>query len=119
MFGYDIQKVDVYQERFIVARTQGTLMLGDLESCKLSEIPWESDLTERFFFDSDKVKPAVLIQHTVLIQQSLRGVMLCLVPSQHCAHDRAMHSHLPQLHDTAATSGFMQICPAQRHQHPC
>jgi hypothetical protein len=55
VFGYDIQKVDVYQERFIVARTQGTLMLGDLESCKLSEVPWESDLSERFFFDSDKV----------------------------------------------------------------
>lgn len=55
VFGYDIQKVDVYQERFIVVRTQGTLMLGDLESCKLSEVPWESDLTERFFFDSEKV----------------------------------------------------------------
>lgn len=55
VFGYEIQKVDVYQERFIVARTQGTLMLGDLDSCKLSEIPWNSDLTERFYFDSDKV----------------------------------------------------------------
>lgn len=55
VFGYEIQKVDLYQDRFIVARTQGTLMLGDLESCRLSEIPWDSDLTERFFFDSDKV----------------------------------------------------------------
>lgn len=62
VFGYDIQKVDVYQERFIVARTQGTLMLGDLESCKLSELPWDSDLTERFFFDSDKVPLTTLVK---------------------------------------------------------
>jgi hypothetical protein len=55
VFGDDIQKVDIYQERFIVARTQRHLMLGDLVSCKLSEIPWESDLTERFYFDGDKV----------------------------------------------------------------
>jgi intraflagellar transport protein 172 len=55
VYAHEIQKVDVYQERFIVARTQATLMLGDLDSCKLSEIPWESDQTERFFFDSEKV----------------------------------------------------------------
>lgn len=55
VFGHDIHKVDVYQDRFLVVRTQGTIMLGDMERCKLSELPWESDLTERFFFDSGKV----------------------------------------------------------------
>lgn len=62
VFGDDIQKVDIYQERFIVARAQRHLMLGDLVSCKLSEIPWESDLTERFYFDGDKVGRAVLAE---------------------------------------------------------
>jgi hypothetical protein len=55
VYGYDIEKINVYQDRFIVGRTQATLLLGDLESCRLSEIPWESDLTEKFYFEHEKV----------------------------------------------------------------
>jgi hypothetical protein len=106
VFGYDIQKVDVYQERFIVARTQGTLMLGDLESCKLSEIPWESDLTERFFFDSDKVRPAVTDGQTVLSQPSMQADSLCLVPP----HQRTPWCHAMPCIPTVQMHVWMRIC---------
>jgi hypothetical protein len=55
VYGYDIEKINVCQDRFIVGRTQATLLLGDLESCRLSEIPWESDLSEKFYFEHEKV----------------------------------------------------------------
>lgn len=55
VYGYDIQKVNVYQDRFLVGRTQATLLLGDLDTCKLTEIAWESDMTEKFYFEHEKV----------------------------------------------------------------
>lgn len=35
--GLELDKVDVHRDRFVVARTARTLLLGDLESCRLSE----------------------------------------------------------------------------------
>ncbi|CAE7620527.1 IFT172 [Symbiodinium sp. KB8] len=39
-FGCEITRINVYQDRFLVANTVETLLLGDLASCNLSEIPW-------------------------------------------------------------------------------
>lgn len=55
VYGYEIRKVNVYQDRFLVGRTQATLLLGDLDTCRLTEIPWESDMTEKFYFEHEKV----------------------------------------------------------------
>lgn len=41
--------------RYIVARTAGTLLLGDLGTCKLSEVPWESGGGEKFHFENERV----------------------------------------------------------------
>lgn len=38
--GYEIKKINVFRERYLVAHTSESLLLGDLVSCKLSEIPW-------------------------------------------------------------------------------
>jgi hypothetical protein len=64
VYGYDIEKINVYQDRFIVGRTQATLLLGDLESCRLSEIPWESDLSEKFYFEHEKVRSGAAASQT-------------------------------------------------------
>ena len=37
---HQVEKVNVYEDRYLVALTHATLLLGDLESCKLSEVPW-------------------------------------------------------------------------------
>ena len=36
-YGYEILKVNIFQDQFLVANTSQTLLLGDLASCKLSE----------------------------------------------------------------------------------
>jgi hypothetical protein len=33
----------IYRDRFVVGRTTETLLLGDLDSCNLSEVPWRGD----------------------------------------------------------------------------
>ncbi|KAI8469208.1 MAG: intraflagellar protein IFT172 [Monoraphidium minutum] len=56
VYGYEVSRVSVYQGRFIVGRTHATLLLGDLESCKLSEVPWEGGGGgERFYFENEQV----------------------------------------------------------------
>ena len=41
--------------RYLVARTDNTLLLGDLETCKLSEVEWRSGGDEKFIFDNESV----------------------------------------------------------------
>eukprot|EP00899_Mesostigma_viride_P028336 jgi/Mesvir1/8688/Mv02626-RA.1 len=54
-FGYEVQRINIYRERFLVGRTPETLLLGDLESCKLSEVPWNGSGNEKYFFDNEQV----------------------------------------------------------------
>lgn len=51
-FGCEIDKINVFQDQFLVAHTQETLLLGDLVSCKLSEVPWTRAGGEKFYFDT-------------------------------------------------------------------
>lgn len=58
VYGLEILKTRIYQDKFIVAHTPETLLFGHLETCALSEIPWNclSEEKERFYFDNDKVQ---------------------------------------------------------------
>jgi intraflagellar transport protein 172 len=60
-YGYEISKLDVYQERYLVGRTSSTLLLGDLVSCSLSEVPWVPDGSEKFYFENEKVSEPVVM----------------------------------------------------------
>ena len=52
-FGCEITKINVYAEdQYIVANTVDTFLCGDLETCKLSEVPWSSNGAEKFVFDN-------------------------------------------------------------------
>jgi intraflagellar transport protein 172 len=37
-YGYEITKVNIFQDQFLIANTTDTLLMGDLASCKLSEV---------------------------------------------------------------------------------
>ena len=39
-FGYEIGRIRIHADRYLTARTPATLLMGDLDSCRLSEIPW-------------------------------------------------------------------------------
>ena len=51
-FGLEVEKINIYKDRFLVAHTTESLLLGDLETCKLSEIPWMGSGQEKFHFDN-------------------------------------------------------------------
>ena len=51
-FGLEITKVNIHKKRFVIASTMNTLLLGDLESLKISEIQWHGNGTEKFIFDN-------------------------------------------------------------------
>ena len=54
-FGYEVTKINIYEDRFLVARTMETLLMGDLETCKLSEVPWAGSGSEKYHFDNPQV----------------------------------------------------------------
>ena len=54
-FGYEVTKINIYEDRFLVAHTHETLLMGDLETCKLSEVPWSGSGREKFHFENEKV----------------------------------------------------------------
>jgi intraflagellar transport protein 172 len=52
-YNREILKTNIYQSRFVIAHTSDTLLLGDLETLKVSEIPWRGvELGEKFIFDN-------------------------------------------------------------------
>jgi len=53
--GFEIKKINIFQERFLVAHTPESILLGDLQTCRLSEIPWHSSGNEKFVFDNPTV----------------------------------------------------------------
>ncbi|KAM4521459.1 intraflagellar transport protein 172 homolog isoform 2-T2 [Odontesthes bonariensis] len=56
-YGYEIIEVKIMgKDRYLVAHTSDTLLLGDLLTNKLSEVPWPgSGGNEKFFFENETV----------------------------------------------------------------
>ncbi|XP_076128236.1 intraflagellar transport protein 172 homolog [Alosa pseudoharengus] len=56
-FGYEIGEVKILgKDRFLVAHTSDTLLLGDITTNKLSEVAWQgSGGNEKFFFENEMV----------------------------------------------------------------
>ena len=54
-FGYEVAKINIYEDRFLIASTVETLLMGDLDTCKLSEVPWHGSGTEKYHFDNPQV----------------------------------------------------------------
>ncbi|XP_027053913.1 intraflagellar transport protein 172 homolog [Pocillopora damicornis] len=56
-YGYEIDKVSIMgKDRYLVAYTTDTLLVGDLQNNKLSEVPWQgTGGNEKFFFENENV----------------------------------------------------------------
>lgn len=51
-------------DKFLVAHTSDTILLGDLATAKLSEVPWQqSGGNEKFYFENDSVSGATRMRH--------------------------------------------------------
>lgn len=57
LYGFEIVKINIFQDRYVVANTTQTLLLGDLETFKLSEVQWfkNGGGGEKFVFDNPSV----------------------------------------------------------------
>lgn len=51
-YGYEIDKVNIFQDQYLVASTSETILIGDLATCKLSEIPWTGSGKEKYYFEN-------------------------------------------------------------------
>ena len=53
-FGQEISKINIFHDRYLIAKTPKTLLCGDLDSCRLSEVQWESSesVKERYIFEN-------------------------------------------------------------------
>jgi intraflagellar transport protein 172 len=51
-FNCEITKINVFQDRYLIAVTPETLLMGDLVSCKLSEVPWSGSGSEKYIFEN-------------------------------------------------------------------
>jgi len=53
--GQEITKKNIYQDRFLVASTATSLIVGDMDTCKVSEIPWRGSGNEKYDFSNPGV----------------------------------------------------------------
>ena len=80
-FGYEItNRINIFQDRFLVGHTNETVLLGDLESCKLSEVPWAGGGHEKFYFDNEKVAMIFNAGELSLVEYAARAIL-----AQFCA----------------------------------
>ncbi|XP_059044752.1 intraflagellar transport protein 172 homolog isoform X5 [Mustela lutreola] len=56
-YGYEVEEVKILgKERYLVAHTSDTLLLGDLNTNRLSEVAWQgSGGNEKYFFENENV----------------------------------------------------------------
>jgi len=75
--GFEIKKINIFQERFLVAHTPESILLGDLQTCRLSEIPWHSTGNEKFFFDNPTVCMIFKAGELSLVEYGCNEVLAC------------------------------------------
>eukprot|EP00796_Vickermania_ingenoplastis_P010031 gene10031-7008_t len=66
--GDEVQRVTVHQDRYLVAHTTTTLLVGDLVSRMLSEVPWQLTGREKFDFSNPQVCMVFSAGELVLIE---------------------------------------------------
>jgi intraflagellar transport protein 172 len=75
LFQETISKVNVMRDQYLIGYTPRTLLLGDLESCKLSEIPWNRTGKEKFFFDNPGICMVYNAGELSLIEYGINDVI--------------------------------------------
>ncbi|EER08159.1 hypothetical protein Pmar_PMAR014922, partial [Perkinsus marinus ATCC 50983] len=85
-------------DQFIVAFTRDTLLLGNMDSNRLSEVPWNNHAHTKFFFDNPDVVMAFKSGELLLIEYGDDEVMGCArteYVSPHLISYRSVTAHLP------------------------
>jgi intraflagellar transport protein 172 len=97
--GYEIQRVNVHKDRFLVAHTATTLLVGDLGTCKLSEVSWQLSGREQFIFDNPQVCMVFVAGELCLVEYGRNEILGT------CRTDNSnMHRISVRLHEVAEGS---------------
>ncbi|CAK9199445.1 unnamed protein product [Sphagnum troendelagicum] len=54
-YGWEILKINIYHNQYLIAHTLETLLMGNLESCKLSEVSWHGNGHEKFLMNNPSI----------------------------------------------------------------
>eukprot|EP01135_Chromosphaera_perkinsii_P005322 Nk52_evm3s343 gene=Nk52_evmTU3s343 len=74
-YGYEIGKVNIFKDQFLIAHTSDTLLMGDLVSCKLSEVAWRGSGNEKFFFDNPQVCMIFNAGELTLVEYGINDIL--------------------------------------------
>ncbi|XP_012946593.1 intraflagellar transport protein 172 homolog [Aplysia californica] len=78
-YGYEIDEVRIMgRDRYLVAHTSDTLLLGDMLSSRLSEVPWQGSGTEKYYFDNENVCMIFNAGELALIEYGANEVLGCV-----------------------------------------
>ncbi|XP_030838935.1 intraflagellar transport protein 172 homolog isoform X2 [Strongylocentrotus purpuratus] len=79
-YGYEIDEVRILgKDRYLVAHTSDTLLLGDLSSNKLSEVPWQNTGgNEKFFFENENVCMIFNAGELTLVEYGANEILGCV-----------------------------------------
>eukprot|EP00397_Hematodinium_sp_SG-2012_P000872 GEMP01000873.1.p1 GENE.GEMP01000873.1~~GEMP01000873.1.p1 ORF type:complete len:1750 (+),score=429.25 GEMP01000873.1:263-5512(+) len=86
--GFEITKINIYQQRYLVAHTVESLMLGDMHTCRLSEIPWHHTVAkdEKFNFDNPDVAMIFKSGEMSLVEYGQNEILGCARTEHTSAH---------------------------------
>jgi len=86
--GFEIAKINIYQQRYLVAHTVESLMLGDMHTCRLSEIPWHhtNKKDEKFNFENPNVCMIFKAGEMSLVEYGQNEILGCARTEHTSAH---------------------------------
>jgi intraflagellar transport protein 172 len=74
-YGLEISKTNIFKNRFVVANTAETLILGDLETGKISEIQWHGQGTEKFIFENPAAAAIYFAGEVSIIEYGINEIL--------------------------------------------
>ncbi|BFY99323.1 hypothetical protein BsWGS_02362 [Bradybaena similaris] len=78
-YGYEIDEVRIMgRDRYLVAHTSDTLLLGDMLTSRLSEVPWQGSGSEKYYFDNENVCMIFNAGELALIEYGQNEVLGCV-----------------------------------------
>lgn len=85
-YGCEILKTNIFKSRFVVATTTDTLLLGDLETLKLSEIQWHGNGNEKFIFDNSSACVIYFAGEVSLVEYGINDLLGSIRTSHISSH---------------------------------
>lgn len=105
-YGCEILKTNIFKNRYVVATTTDTLLLGDLDTLKLSEIQWHGNGTERFIFDNPSACVIYFAGEASIVEYGLNDLLGSIRTSHVNTHSLSLriNERVPKAHLAGETS---------------